>query len=228
MCIIIKMAVIHKREPYIEIKQDYQLIKFLEDMQESYIAYRVLISNLSNSTVIDHMNNLILIILKENHVISKIGQGTTKIVYGTNQTDKVFKFVILRAGDIKRYLSEPMYMLEKIYVNRSENIKLYINQDIVDNNCDQVELINTRFKKIAILTWYEDKAKYTDLSKFNREYREEGLLFKNHTKHLLETQGFTDLGDVNIGYFDNEPHFRWIDIQPSHGKYVDCFDLQSK
>jgi hypothetical protein len=51
--------------------------------------------------------------------------------------------------------------------------------------------------------------------------------FIEKSKKELESKGFTDLGNVNIGLFREGDSliFKWFDIQPTEGIKYDCFNI---
>lgn len=54
--------------------------------------------------------------------------------------------------------------------------------------------------------------------------------FISESREKLTKLGIIDLGPTNVGYFPNEPTFRWIDAQPSNiesMQYYKCIKLSA-
>ncbi len=161
----------------------------------------------------DKFNSLLYNILvhSEPKITEYLNQGTTKIVFNTSDKTKVFKLIIISVSLADRMILEPLYMLDNLDIcNRVYDINIYGN---IKNDKINAYKVNN-LGDYCLITWYEDKAIKTGISNFDLDEKEEAIKFMESTTERLDTDGFQDLGDVNIGLFDKEPRYRWIDIQP--------------
>ncbi len=167
---------------------------------------------------IEHTLNYIF----SNKKIGKlIGFGTTKFVYEYTE-NFVFKIIILDLNNMSRFLSEPLVMLEEKYTNKPINIIVYVSKKLVKNDCNFFTIHDIDIGDNVIITWYEEKAKYAELRNFPDELKLIGKKFIKETTPYFKKKGFTDLGEVNIGWFDTFPNIRWYDIQPKETTKVKC------
>ncbi len=149
----------------------------------------------------------------EPKITEYLNQGTTKIVFNTSDETKVFKLIIISVSIANRMILEPLYMLNNLDIcNRVYNINIYGNVDIENDKIDVHRMNN--LGDYCLITWYEDKAIKTGISNFNPIEKEEAIKFMESTTNRLDSDGFTDLGQINIGLFDKDPRYRWIDVQP--------------
>lgn len=147
------------------------------------------------------------------NIMDFISKGTTKSVYQYN-ANHVFKIVLCDITGLNRMIREPLHMMKLSYTNKPINVVIYTNKNIVHNTCPMINTSHVDFNNSALITWYEEKAEYTDVTKFPEEIKPLGIKFSKDTTPLLTELGFVDLGNVNIGFFSTFPHLRWIDIQP--------------
>lgn len=150
-----------------------------------------------------------------------IGFGNTKRVFSINP-HKCLKILLCNIESCHRFIKEPIYMLNNTDIcNKPSNIKIYCSSKIILDMESIVEhIIDESYDDKVIITWIEELAEQTGVTNFSKLTTDsekkviEGRNFIKETKDRLTKNKFTDLGEVNIGYFTNRPHYRWIDIQP--------------
>jgi len=150
-----------------------------------------------------------------------IGFGTTKRVFSIS-TNECLKILLCNIESCHRFIKEPIYMLKNADIcNKPSNIKIYCSSKIIlDTDCILEHIIDESYGDKVIITWIEERAKITGLTNFvnlpdyEEKFIDDGKNFIKETTDRLKENKFGDLGEVNIGYFTNPPHYRWIDIQP--------------
>ena len=149
-------------------------------------------------------------IFLDSNIKNYIARGNLKTVYQYGETE-VFKIILTTKDRLSWMLREPVFMLTSRYTNKPRDITIYVNR--WSTGCP-VTIRDAKLGDAAIITWREEKALYTDLDNFPPKFAEAGAVFIQDTEPVLQAAGFTDLGNVNIGYFNTIPHIRWIDVQP--------------
>lgn len=165
--------------------------------------------SVSRTTYGEKLLSLIENELIKRSVTSFVDSGTTKIVY-ENKDGHIIKVVVLDENLLDRMIREPIEMMKNADCNTPRDILLIGGDRIFESVQLQEEEIGT----YRVLLWTEDKAHITDLQTFPGHVRQEAQSWFQNTKLPLIKKGFTDLGPVNVGYFQTVPYFRWIDIQP--------------
>ena len=107
---------------------------------------------------------------------------------------------------------EPEHMLQSPLCNTPTNIQIWGEPNSKQTDFKFHE--TTQIAPFHIIVWEEEKAMIADKSSFPPNLKMDAQKFKDEATPILKTEGFTDLGDVNIGYFSSPPHFRFYDIQP--------------
>jgi hypothetical protein len=108
---------------------------------------------------------------------------------------------------------EPLYMLNNLDIcNKVYNINIYGNVNVENEKINVHKIDN--IGDYCLITWYEDKAVKTGIDNFSPSEKIEAIKFVESTKNEIESDGFKDLGYINVGLFDNKPIYRWIDVQP--------------
>ena len=182
----------------------------------------------------DYQNNVIR--LKDTKIKDKeydatdlLTSGTTKYVYHTTEDEYVVKVEVLDVKDFNNNIKELIAMHNFDYCNTPSVIKVISKNDIVpkpklpDNM--EIEYETYSHKDIfnyCVIIWKEEKAKGTA---FEYDFSDEEITSFNKwfrvTKKDLTKFYFTDLKNKqNVGIFEKEPVFRWIDIQPKKGADV--------
>ena len=181
-----------------------------------------------NKTDRPTLDILLTSILEDNQIDTFLSSGTTKLVFLIKDNPNlIFKIIILNYSMIQRFICEPIFMLTSPYCNSPININLYINIDKILFNCDNININNTTsIGDYIIITWFEEKALISELSNMKDQMFIDGTQFKIDTTAELTSHHITDLGDVNIGFFESEPHFRWFDAQPDISSHVDCLKIK--
>ena len=176
------------------------------------------------------ISDVLKAIYKKNNIKEFLNQGTTKKVFLVNsRPNEVFKIIIINNLDLlAKQIKEPMYMVtHKDICNIPYDINVYLNNR---NFCTESSMIinNTdTLDNSSIITWYEERAKKTNISTFDDSDKKEAELFFNATMPLLKKDKFMDLGYKDIGLFTTEPKYRWIDLLPQEGQ-KHCFNKKNE
>ena len=151
-------------------------------------------------------------IYKNNPGLTFLNRGGYKNVFTTNNPNQVFKIIILDRAALGLSIKEPLYMSKSDICNSPNNITVYC---YTEDNCtvNGISIVPCfDLYDSAIITWYEDKAKFTGI-KSSQLKDETYLNFMETSIPILQKAGFSDLIYTNIGTFDTEPKLRWIDLQ---------------
>ena len=158
------------------------------------------------------------ILVKNKDINSYFNSGVTKIVYNTTNKNRLLKLVVVKKEqDINKALREPIYMLNNPNIcNKPSEITIYTPnkvKNIIPNN--NIKIISNDQINLCLITWFEDKAIATgNMILDNKELLSDANAFRNKTRNKIKNDGFCDLSFNNMGFFENSPVFRWIDIRP--------------
>lgn len=184
--------------------------------------------NMETQTII---KQILTKIYHENRIKSFLKGGGTKNVFLVKDNTKVvFKVIILKRELLGMFIKEPLYMLTSKYCNTPSDINVYCNNK---SRCSisGIKIINnSELDNYCIITWYEENAIATGslTSLINDKQMDEYNKFKAETIPILTRDRFRDLGIQNIGFFKNEPYFRWIDLLPEYEPIDNCLYLNIK
>ena len=198
----VKQAV-KQKVPKTPVARDPSVIKHLTD---GSVMYYLVIDRNDRPAVDQTLQEIFL----DDNIAEYIARGNSKIVYQYGQKE-VFKIILTTKDRLSWMLREPLFMSTSPYTNRAHDITVYADGWVA--RCP-VTVHDAPLGGAAIITWREERALYTDSDKFPPELMSAGVTYIEKTKPILESMGFTDLGNVNIGYFATKPHIRWIDVQP--------------
>lgn len=149
--------------------------------------------------------------LDRRRVTQFVATGTTKVVFETANGD-ITKVVVCDADMMERLMREPKELIERRYCNTPRDLLLFSSDSI---HGFPGETILKDIGTYCVMVWNEDKAQYTRLKNFPPTDATAAAAWYDKTKEALKTDGFMDLGEINVGYFESSPHFRWFDIQPA-------------
>lgn len=129
--------------------------------------------------------------------------------------NRVFKIQIFPREKLGLFIKEPLYMLSSKYCNTPSYITVYCKNE---NNCNIDNILINNYSELnefAVITWYEEMAIETNITRFAPRYKKPAQDFMRESKLILSADNFIDLSDQNVGLFSSEPLFRWIDIMPN-------------
>ena len=164
---------------------------------------------------IEENNNIedkLVKIYNNNPNLTLLSEGGYKKVFEIKNSKQVFKIMILNRNKLGLNIKEPLYMSKSHFCNSPNNITVYCyNEDYCTIEGIRIEHCFDLYDS-AIITWYEEKAKFTGMKKKHLNDKTYSN-FMEKSIPILEKDGFSDLQSMNIGTFDTEPKLRWIDLQ---------------
>jgi hypothetical protein len=190
----------------------------LQHFKRYNMLYHVSVPNKTRE-ITNNLDMLLTHIFSENtpRITRFLKSGTTKFVYDTENSFKIFKIIVFNKNKLSRFIKEPLFMMEHPDIcNVPQQLEIYGNIHMDSTEHFRIHNIDN-IGDYCLMTWYENKARTTgDELKDDKNLNTKLQEFKQNSIPYLTSQNFTDLGDNNIGLFydGKNYYFRWIDIQP--------------